>query len=371
MAPLKIKIHGRYTLERAPEIGTVSITARSISLSKMTTVSEVERISQKLHEMIAPLAIRTEDGAPAPDAAIRGWTVSPTYCHASEWFPDPRASSTQARTQANTQASAQASPQANPQASTQTSPQASTQTSPQASTQTSPQASTQNRPQDITQTILRARIQSIIEGIVEASNQESAQGHNQARIQALVGMSIQTSVKSIIDMIVEAGNRESAQAHNQARIQALVRMAIEASYRYPTPPSTQTSPPLCRNYSATIKLGVTFGNFAKLREFADQIAEIPEASIDEICWGLSEASYVLADAEVRERALHNALRLADDYAKSLGRDVVPVEIRPRRVKFEIPKQIMQTDPSIAPGPVQLVPRNLLFTNTVKVIFGPV
>ncbi|KAJ5357591.1 Protein of unknown function DUF541 [Penicillium brevicompactum] len=353
MSSLKIKIHGRHRLERVPEIGKVSITARSISLSKMTAVTEVEKISQKLHEMIAPLAIRTEDGAPAPDAAVLGWTVSPMYCDASEWFPDPRARSTQA----SAQTSAQTSPQASANA-TQANAQASTQTSPQASTQTSPQARTQTNPQARTQAILRAKTQSIIERIVEASNQESAQGHNQARIQALVGISFQSSVQSIIDMIVEAGNRESAQAHNQARIQALHR----------------DQSPLCRNYSATIKLGVTFGNFAKLREFADQIAEIPEASIDEICWGLSEASYLLADAEVREMALRNALRLADDYAKSLGRDVVPVEIRPRRVKFDIPKQIMQAqvgDPSIAPRPVQIVPRNILFTNTVKVIFGPV
>ncbi|KAJ5336577.1 uncharacterized protein N7506_004599 [Penicillium brevicompactum] len=276
MAPLKIKLHGRHRLERVPEIGVVNITAKSTSLSKVITVNEIQRISEKLHGMIAPLAIRTEDGGPAPDAAIIDWALASTQ-------------STEARTQS------------------------------------------------LFDIIMAAYIQTS----PPTSAQALAQDNTHALIQAIGQASIRGSPQ--------------AQASTQ---------------------SSRLTPwgPICRTHSAAIELHVTFGNFTKLREFANQITEIPGVSIDEICWDLSKASHELADAEVREMALLNALHLANDYAKSLGRDVLPVEVRPRRVHVEIPRERMQTqvrNPSIALRSVQIVPRNLVFTNSVKVIFGPV
>lgn len=290
MAPLKIKLHGRHRLERVPEIGVVKITAKSTFLSKEITVNEIQRTSQKLYEMIAPLTILTEDGDPDSDAAILDWNMSPMHCHASQYFPDPRARSTQAGTQARTQASPLARTQVRTQASTQTSPLARTQASTHASSQT--------------------RTHVYVGSIGQASTQAS----------------LQTPRDSI-----------------------------------------------CRVHSASIGLEVTFGNFTKLREFMDQVVEIPNVSIDEVRWDLSKASHELADAEVRKMALLNALSLAEDYATSLGHDMIPVEIRPRRVKVENPKEkvpVQARSLGIIPQHVETVPRKIVFTNKVKVIFGP-
>lgn len=282
MAPLRIKLHGRHRLERVPEIGVVKITAKSTFLSKEITVNEIQRTSQKLYEMIAPLTILTEDGDPASDAAILDWNMSPMHCHASQYFPDPRARSTQAGTQARTQVRTQAS------------------------TQTSPLARTQ------------------------ASTHASSQAHTRVYVGTIGQASTQVSLQTPRDSI-------------------------------------------CRIHSASIGLEVTFGNFTKLREFMDQVVEIPNVSIDEVRWDLSKASHELADAEVRKMALLNALSLAEDYAKSLGHDMIPVEVRPRRVKVENPKEkvpVQARSLGIIPQHVETVPRKIVFTNKVKVIFGP-
>ncbi|KAK9860536.1 hypothetical protein MYU51_005551 [Penicillium brevicompactum] len=367
MAPLKIKLHGRHRLERVPEIGVVNITAKSTSLSKVITVNEIQRISEKLHGMIAPLAIRTEDGGPAPDAAIIDWSVSPMYCEASQWSHPP-ASSTEARTQVHTQASAHATPQASAHATPQASAHASTQASPQANTQASPQARNQARNQAHALALFNLIMEFIDRDRALASTQ-STEARTQSLFDIIMAAYIQTSPPTSAQAL--------AQDNTHALIQAIGQASIRGSPQAQA--STQSSRltpwgPICRTHSAAIELHVTFGNFTKLREFANQITEIPGVSIDEICWDLSKASHELADAEVREMALLNALHLANDYAKSLGRDVLPVEVRPRRVHVEIPRERMQTqvrNPSIALRSVQIVPRNLVFTNSVKVIFGPV
>ena len=71
-------------------------------------------------------------------------------------------------------------------------------------------------------------------------------------------------------------------------------------------------------FHARIDFIAKFSDFAQLATFVEQVAGLGGASINQLEWALTQNSLVAATAEVRSRAVKDAVAKATVYAQSIG-----------------------------------------------------
>ena len=71
-------------------------------------------------------------------------------------------------------------------------------------------------------------------------------------------------------------------------------------------------------FHARISFTAKFRDFAQLAGFVEQVAGIDGVAIDQLEWALTQSSKVAATAEVRSRAVKDAVAKASVYAQSIG-----------------------------------------------------
>lgn len=124
---------------------------------------------------------------------------------------------------------------------------------------------------------------------------------------------------------------------------------------------------------ASFHAEVTFRNVDSLRTFMDELAQMPRVTVYRIFWDLLVDTHKALRAEIRGRALDDATNNAKDSAAHLGYEVVPVNVKLRRVMLTNQSEMTQLaalgHPN-SPGITQLRPPALVFTTTTKVTFRP-
>lgn len=83
-------------------------------------------------------------------------------------------------------------------------------------------------------------------------------------------------------------------------------------------PWSQTGKQLPPVFHSRVKFSVKFSDFGALASFIEQVASIDGASVGHIEWSLTESSRTGHLAEVRSRAVKDAVAKASVYAQSIG-----------------------------------------------------
>jgi uncharacterized protein YggE len=78
-------------------------------------------------------------------------------------------------------------------------------------------------------------------------------------------------------------------------------------------------------FHARIAFSVTFGDFAALARFVEDVAAVPATSVDSILWALTDARLAIVTDEVRSLAVQDAVAKAGVYARSIGLGRVTAE----------------------------------------------